>query len=43
MRLVGHLVEMKNAYKVLVVKPEEKKSLRRARRRWENNVKVDLK
>ena len=29
-------------YRVLVGKPEEKKSLGRPRRRWEDNIKMDL-
>jgi hypothetical protein len=29
-------------YRVLVVKPEGKKPLRRPRRRWEDNIKMDL-
>jgi hypothetical protein len=31
-----------NAYRVLVRKPERKRPLRRHRRKWEDNVKVDL-
>jgi hypothetical protein len=41
MRLVGHIArmeEMRNAYRMLVGKPEEKKPLRRPRRRWENRI-----
>jgi hypothetical protein len=34
--------EMRNANKSLVEKPEEKRSLRRPRRRWEDNIKMDL-
>jgi hypothetical protein len=30
------------AYKILVGKPEEKSPLGRPRRRWVNNVKMDL-
>jgi hypothetical protein len=33
---------MRNTYKILVGKPEGKKSLERPRRRWENNIKMDL-
>jgi hypothetical protein len=29
-------------YRVLVGKPEEKRPLRRPRRRWEDNIKADL-
>jgi hypothetical protein len=32
----------KNAYRVLVRKPEGKRPLGRPRRRWENNIKIDL-
>jgi hypothetical protein len=31
-----------HAYKILVRKPEGKKSLRKHRRRWEDNIKMDL-
>jgi hypothetical protein len=31
-----------NAYRVLVGKPEGKRSLGRPRRRWEDNIKMDL-
>jgi hypothetical protein len=34
--------EMRNAYKSLVGKPEGKRPLGRPRRRWENNIKMDL-
>jgi hypothetical protein len=34
--------EMKNAYRILVGKPEEKRPLGRPRRRWVNNIKIDL-
>jgi hypothetical protein len=32
---------MRNAYRVLVVKAEGKMSLVRPRRRWEHNIKID--
>jgi hypothetical protein len=35
--------EVRNAYKMLVGKPEGKRSLGRRRHRWENNIRVDLK
>jgi hypothetical protein len=35
--------EKKNTYSVLVGKPEEKRLLRRPRRRWVDNIKMDLK
>jgi hypothetical protein len=31
-----------NPYKILVGKPEGKRSLRRRRRRWVDNIKMDL-
>jgi hypothetical protein len=34
--------EKRNAYRILVGKPEGKKSLGRPRRRWEDNIKIDL-
>jgi hypothetical protein len=33
--------ERRNAYKILVGKPERKKPLRRPRRRWEDNIRMD--
>jgi hypothetical protein len=35
--------EMRNVYKILVVKPEGKRPFWRPRRRWEDNIKMDLK
>jgi hypothetical protein len=35
--------EMRNAYKILVKKPEGKMPLVRFRHRWEDNIKMDLK
>jgi hypothetical protein len=35
--------EMRNAYKTLVGKPERKRPFGRPRRRWEDNIKADLK
>jgi hypothetical protein len=32
----------RNAYRVLVRKPEGKRPLGRHRRRWEDNIKMDL-
>jgi hypothetical protein len=32
----------KNAYRLLVGKPEGMRPLERPRRRWENNIKMDL-
>jgi hypothetical protein len=34
--------EKKNAYTILLGKPEGKRSLRRPRRRWVDNIKMDL-
>jgi len=45
MRWVGHVAstgERRGAYRVLVGKPEGKRPPERTRRRWENNIKMDL-
>jgi hypothetical protein len=34
--------DMRNAYRILVGKPEEKRPLGRPRRRWEDNIRMDL-
>jgi hypothetical protein len=34
--------EKRNAYRLLVGKPEEKRPLGRPRRRWVDNIKIDL-
>jgi hypothetical protein len=34
--------EMRNSHKILVEKPEGKRSFRRPRHRWEDNIKMDL-
>jgi hypothetical protein len=34
--------EKRNAYRILVGKPEGKRPLGRPRRRWVNNIKMDL-
>jgi hypothetical protein len=34
--------EMRNAYTILVGKPEWKRQLGRPRSRWEDNIKMDL-
>jgi hypothetical protein len=36
------MVENRNAYKILVGKPEGKRSLERPRSRWVNNINMDL-
>jgi hypothetical protein len=33
---------MRNAYKILVRKPAGKRPLRRYRRRWEDNIRMDI-
>ena len=45
MRWAGHvarMVENRGVYRVLVRKPEGKRPLGRPRRRWEDNIKMDL-
>ncbi|KAJ4434033.1 hypothetical protein ANN_16352 [Periplaneta americana] len=45
LRWAGHVARMgesRNAYRVLVGRPEGKRPLGRARRRWEDNIKMDL-
>ena len=45
MRWAGHVArsgKRRGAYRVLVWIPEEKRSLRRPRRRWEDNIKIYL-
>jgi hypothetical protein len=45
MRWAGHVVcmgEGRGVYRVLVGKPEKKRTLGRPRRRWEDNIKTDL-
>jgi len=39
---VTRMVERRGVYRVLVGKPEGKRSLGRPRRRWEGNIKLDL-
>ena len=41
-RHVACMGERSGIYRVLVGKPEEKRSLGRPRRRWEDNIKMDL-
>jgi len=36
------MVEIRNAYNILVVKPEGKRPLGRPRRSWEDNIRKDL-
>jgi hypothetical protein len=45
MSWVGHIARMgekRNAYRILVGKPEGKRPLRRPRRRWVDSIKMDL-
>jgi hypothetical protein len=45
MRWVGDVArtgETRNAYRILVGKPEGKRQLRRSRRRWVDDIKIDL-
>jgi hypothetical protein len=45
MRWIGHIActgEKWNAYRILVGKAEGKIPLRRPRRRWEDNIKMDI-
>jgi hypothetical protein len=45
MRWAGHVAQMgekRNAYRILVGKPEGKRPLGRPRRMWMDNIKIDL-
>jgi hypothetical protein len=45
MRWTGHVArngEKKNAYSILVEEPDRKRPLGRPRRRWVDNIKVEL-
>jgi hypothetical protein len=45
MRWVGHVARMgekRNAYRLFMGKPEGKRPLGRPRRRWEDNIRMDL-
>jgi hypothetical protein len=45
MRWAGHVTRMgekRNAYRILVGKPEGKRPLGRPRRRWVDNIRMDL-
>jgi hypothetical protein len=45
MRLAGHVARMgkvRGAYNILVGRPEGRKPLGRSRRKWEDNIKMDL-
>jgi hypothetical protein len=46
MRGTGHVTRMrekKNAYRILIGNPEGKRPLGRPRRRWVDNIKMDVK
>jgi hypothetical protein len=40
---VASMREIRGAHSVLVGKPEEKRNIENTRRRWKNNIKIDLK
>ena len=45
MRWAGHVVrieEGRSAFKILTGKPTRERPLRRPRRRWDNNIRIDL-
>jgi hypothetical protein len=45
MRWAGHVARMaetRNAYRILVGKPEGKRSLVRPKHRWVDNIKMDI-
>jgi hypothetical protein len=45
MRWEGHVAQMcekRNAYRILVAKPEGRRPVRRPRCRWVDNIKMDL-
>jgi hypothetical protein len=45
MRRAGHVAcmeENRGAYRILLRRPEERRPLGRPRRRWKNNIKMDL-
>jgi hypothetical protein len=45
LRRAGHVARMRekrNACRILVGRPERKRPLRRPSRRWEDNIKIDL-
>jgi hypothetical protein len=41
-RHVAHASEMRSSYKILVGKPQRKRQLERPRRRWEDNIRPDI-
>jgi hypothetical protein len=46
MKWIAHaacMVEMRNAYKIMIRKPDKKRPLGGPRHRWEDNIRMDLK
>jgi len=41
-RYVARMGKMRNAYRILVGKPEVKRPLGRPSRRWEDNIRIDI-
>jgi hypothetical protein len=39
---VARMVKRRDAYRILVGKPERSRSLERPRRRWKDNIKMDV-
>jgi hypothetical protein len=39
---VAHMAGMRNAYNILVGKPEDNRILGRLRRRWEDNIRMGI-
>jgi hypothetical protein len=37
------VLKIKNAYKIIVIKPEGKRPLRRSSHRWKSNIKTEFK
>jgi hypothetical protein len=38
----NYQLKLRNAYNISIGKPEEKRSLRRPRHRWEDNTRMDI-
>jgi hypothetical protein len=39
---VEHMGAMRNPYSIFIAKPEGKRPLRRPMRRWEDNIRMDI-
>jgi hypothetical protein len=39
---VAHMRDMRNTYNILVGKPERKRQFGRSRRKWDDNIRMDL-